>query len=154
MAVSKCPKCGANIPDAADFCPGCGAPKAAAQPVQPRPTPVAQPSQQPVKSGAGMHGFIETVFSKMFLTIGVGVCLLIAWICKLIMQFIDQFEISRTTGMATQTTGYTALYVLNFTFLAGAGIILLFAGILYMKYKLHVRLGLIIAGAFLLATAL
>ena len=153
--ANKCSKCGADLSADAVFCPLCGASKAAKpaqQPVQAQPAPVAPPLQ-PVRSGGGAQGFIEAIFSRMILTIGVGICFLIAWIVKLVMQFIDQFEVT-AFGQATQTTAFTAMYVLNFTFMAAAGLLLFGAGFLYQKYNTYIRVGLIVAGAIILATSI
>ena len=75
MAVSKCGKCGANIPEGAGFCPACGAPKEAAQPAAPAPAKSGSPNYQ---------GFIDTIFSRMFITIGLFIAVLVAWILRLV----------------------------------------------------------------------
>ena len=168
--VDKCSKCGADLSADAEFCPLCGT-KKVAQPVQPeqpapvqpepvqqqpaqtQPTAVSPPPPKPVKTGGGAQGFIDLIFSKMLLTIGVGICFLVAWIAKLIMQFIDQWEYS-LGGITSQTTAFTAMYVLNFTFMAAAGLLLFGAGFLYKKYNTYIRIGLIVAGAVVLSTSI
>ena len=128
----KCSKCGADIPDEAGFCPGCGAPK---QDQQPAPQPM-QPA--PKKSGGGVKGFIYTISSPMMLTIGLFIGILVAWIVRIVGQFVN----------------HAALTVVNLTFLTGVGGFLLFTGLLNDKYSSYIRVGLIVAGGVILSTNL
>jgi hypothetical protein len=146
----KCNKCGADIPDGASFCPSCGASKPfeqpapmPTQPVTPPPQPAYQPPAQPKpkrSSGNGMQGIVDTFFSKQMIMIGLFVGILVAWISKVIGEFVNQFSLESDI-----------LNVMNYTFLAGAGIILLGGGILNNKFNNYIRVGLIVAGGVILA---
>ena len=127
----KCKKCGADIPDDAAFCPSCGSPK-------PQPQQAAPMQAQPQKSGdGGMKNFIETVFSMKLIVLGLFIALLIAWITRLVGLFV----IGITNPMNA----------VSITFMAGAGVILLFGGMLNSKHNKYLRLGMIISGALFLA---
>jgi len=149
--AEKCAKCGADLSSDAAFCPICGAAKQAQPAAQPaQPAPVAPPPPKPVKTGSGgLEGFIEFIFSTKMLTIAVGICFLIAWIMRIIMQFIN-----RANFTGGNTLAYDALATMNFTFMAGAGLLLFGAGFLYTKYNVYIRTGLIAAGAVILAVSL
>lgn len=146
----KCNKCGADIPDGASFCPSCGASKTFEQPahmptqsVTPPPQPAYQPPAPPKprrSSGNGMQGIVDTFFSKQMIMIGLFVGILVAWISKVIGEFVNQFSLESNI-----------LNVMNYTFLAGAGIILLGGGILNNKFNNYIRVGLIVAGGVILA---
>ena len=138
MAVSKCVKCGANIPEGAGFCPACGAPKAAeAAPAPAAPQPVAQPA--PVRSGgSGFSGFIKTIFSEMMLVIGFFIAILVAWILRLIGFFY----------------AHIAINIMYLTVMAGLGGFLLCAGFLNKRFNVYVRAALIVSGAAIIATHL
>jgi len=129
----KCSKCGAEIPDEAGFCPGCGAPKEQKQPVA-QPMPPAPKKS----SGSGVKGLIYTVTSPMMLTIGLFIGILVAWIIRLVGQFFV----------------HAAINVVNLTFMTGIGGLLLFTGLLNDKYSKYIRVGLIVAGAVILSTNL
>jgi len=134
MAVSKCVKCGADIPAGAEFCPACGAPKGGGQPAA---QPVAQPA--PVKSGgASFQGSINMLFSRMMITIGLFIGILVIWIIRIIGQFY----------------AHVALTITYLTFIAGLGGFLFCAGFLNSKLNVYVRAALIVAGAALIATHL
>jgi len=142
MSVN-CNKCGAEIPDSAGFCPACGAPKTSTktaaptpQPTQTQPMPVSKPVAR--SGGSGFSGMIDTFFSVKMMVIGFFIAVLIAWIARLANQFI--------IGMAANV-----MNVLNITFLAGIGAIFLLGGVLNPKIDKYVRVGLIIAGALILA---
>ena len=133
MAVSKCGKCGANIPEGAGFCPACGAPKEAAQ-----PAPAAQPAAPAKSGGPNYQGFIDTIFSRMFVTIGFFIGVLVAWILRLVGSFFV----------------HPAITVMYLTFMTGLGGFLLCAGFLNSKYNIYIRAGLMVAGAAIIATHL
>ena len=129
MAVSKCVKCGANIPKGAGFCPACGAPKAEAA-----PQPVAQPV--PVKkAGSDLQGMIDTLLSPKIITIGFFIGVLVAWISRIVNQFLF-----------VGTAPYSAMIIVRFTFMAGVGGLLLCGGFLNTKLNVYVRAALIAAG--------
>ena len=143
----KCNKCGADIPDTAAFCPGCGATKPTTQPQPQPPKPQAstpQYSSQPAprqmsSSGGGLGGLVNTVFSKMLITLGFGIGILLAWIGSLITLFA--FEHANIGTFLT-----------SFGFL-GAGFILFGGAFLNNKINRYVRLGMIIVGGWMIITA-
>ncbi len=140
--ADKCSKCGADLSKDAAFCPLCGASKEA-EPVQSQPVaqprPVAPPPK-PVKTGpSGMDGFIDFVFSLKMIVIGLFIAVLVAWITRLVGQFV-------TFGNAS-----LAVNIVNFTFMAGAGGLLLVGGLLNNKLNVYVRAALMVTGGLLLA---
>ena len=150
----KCNKCGADIPDNAAFCPGCGAPKSAEQPTPepatesqpiaaPPPAPAPKPVRQPVSSGAGFEGMIETFLSAKMILLGFFIGILVAWIARIVNQFIYSGDMA-----------YQALNIVNFTFMAGVGGLLLCGGFLNNKLDKYIRVGLIVAGGLILAANL
>lgn len=146
-----CKKCGANIPDNAAFCPGCGAPRPAEQPAQ-KPAEQSAPKQQPVApapapkpkppktSSSGAQGFIDFAFKPMMLIIGIFVGVLVAWISRILAQIFAANTLANDIGT-----------ILNFTFMTGVGGLLLCAGFLNTKYNSHIRIALVVAGAIILA---
>jgi hypothetical protein len=135
MAALKCANCGANIPDKAAFCPGCGAPKVENQPEQKQPTQTPQPvQQQPSKS---IPELVESIFTEtnMFIMIPLGV--LLACIGGLI-NFYGGFNYS-TAGIIVNVLG--VLFI---------GMFLLMGGITIKNYDKFVRLGMILGGAIML----
>jgi len=150
----KCNKCGAELPDNASFCPSCGAAKPVEQTnVFEQPKPVEQPAPQPTykapppprpkpvkPSGAGIQGLIDTFFTTKMIVIGFFIAVLIAWIARVINQF-----------MLLGTAASNALNIVNFTFMAGIGTMFLLCGVLNTKIDKYLRVGLIIAGALILA---
>ncbi|MCK4364876.1 MAG: zinc ribbon domain-containing protein [Thermoplasmatales archaeon] len=142
MAVSKCVKCGANIPEGAGFCPACGAPKAEAAPAPAAPQPVVQPV--PVKrAGPGLQGMIDTLLSPKLITIGLFIGVLVAWISRIVMQFLF-----------VGTAPYSALLIVRFTFMVGVGGLLLCGGLLNAKLNVYVRAALIAAGGVIIGVHL
>ena len=145
MVSVKCNKCGAQIPEGAAFCPGCGAPKTdqnqtpppPAQQTPPPPPPPVQPVK--VKGSSGYDGFIDSMFSRMVIVIIVGVFIMIAWIARLVNMFVG--------GSIGQ-----AMTIMNFTFMTGAGLMAAGGGFLNQKYNIYIRVGLIAAGSILIAT--
>ncbi len=138
----KCSKCGADIPDTAAFCPSCGAPK----PSQPAPQPPTSrpPQQQSYPSGgqsksSGLEGFVKTIFSKMFIMLGVCIGILIAWIGSIINLFAAQY-------------GNVGSFLSGFGFL-GAGLMMFGGGFLNHKIDKYIRLGLVLIGGYIIITA-
>ena len=154
MVVSKCKKCGAEIPGEAAFCPACGAPKPSELPPepapksQPEPQPVPQPAQ-PVQpklkksSGTGFQVLIDTFLSMKMMILVILIGVLVAWIALI----VDQFYPSTANVDRIMT-------ILNFTFMAGVGGILLFGGLLNNKFDKYIKVALIIAGGLILAASL
>jgi len=142
-----CKKCGANIPDNAAFCPGCGAPKPSEQPSAPetnQPAPMPKPQRQPKppsSSSGGLQGIADTIFSKMIIMLGICIGLLLAWIGKIITIF-------------TSGTAYQAGSVLVFTGLVGMGFVLLGGGLLNKNIDKTIKLGMIVAAGILIAFAM
>lgn len=133
--VVKCVKCGANIPDGAAFCPMCGSPKPS---VQSEPQMIYQPKPSGASS---LQGAVNTVFSKLLVTIGIGIALLLAWIGKILTTF---------TSGALNDAGT----VLTFTGLSGAGFILLTGGFLNRNFDKYIRLGMILTGGLMIVFSL
>ena len=138
MAATKCVKCGAQIPEGAGFCPGCGAPKAGEQSA---PQQAAQPAPAPMRSGggAGFQGMIDTLLSPKMITIGLFIGVLVAWIARLVQQFL-----------VIGTSAFSAMTILRFTFMAGVGGLLLCGGFLNNKLNIYVRAALIAAGGVII----
>jgi len=144
--VDKCVKCGADLSKDAAFCPLCGEPKAA-KPVQPEPVAQPEPVQpqpvapppKPVKTGpGGIEGFIDFALSLKMILIGLFIAVLIAWITRLV-------------GLFVFGTAGTAMTIVNFTFMAGAGGLLLVGGLLNKKLNVYVRAALIVTGGVILS---
>ena len=135
MGTIKCAKCGADIPDKAAFCPGCGAPKPENQPEQKQPAQTPKPvRQQPSKS---IPELVESIFTEtnMFIMIPLGI--LIACIGGLI-NFYGGFNLV-TAGIIVNVLG--VLFVAMF---------LLMGGITIKQYDKFVRLGMILGDAIML----
>ena len=141
MAVSKCSKCGANIPGGATFCPSCGAPKAgeqpAPQPVQSQPVPVA-PSQP---MGSSLQGLANTMFSTFMIVLGICIGTLLAFISLIIITYGGG-------------GGAQAGFILNLLAFGGMSILMIGGGLLNYKLHPYVRAALIAAGGVVLVWAL
>ncbi len=144
----KCNKCGADIPDDASFCPGCGAvkPTQPQAPPQPRAQPQAPPQRQTYQTrpaqkmgGTSLEGFVDTIFSKIFVMLGFLVGILISWIGSLIIQH-SAYD---TIGNFLTTFG-----------LLGAGVMMFGGGFLNTKLDKYIRLGLILIGGYIVITAI
>jgi len=157
MATVKCDKCGGIIPDGASFCPGCGAPKAA-EPPAPEPTPQTQqnappppaPAPQPVyrppkKSGmSGVQGLIDALTTKTMIVLGLLIGVLVAWIARIVNDLF----------LRVGTFESDLLSVVNYTFMTGVGLVLLLGGFFNKIINKYVRVGLIVAGALIIAANL
>lgn len=162
MATVKCDKCGGIIPDGASFCPGCGNPKApeppAPQPPTPEPKPQPQqttppppaPAMQPVykppkKSGmSGIKGIIDAFTTKTMIVLGLLIGVLVAWIARIVNDLflrIGSFESDLFS-------------IINYTFMTGVGLVLLLGGFFNKIINKYVRVGLIVAGALIIAANL
>jgi len=142
MAIVKCYKCGADIPDKAVFCPACGAPKAEAQ-------PVAQPAQpQPFALGASaisnnaspMEGLFYMVFSKTAIILGIGIGILFLWISVVIAIFASG---SSDIAFLLSSMGFAAM-----------GFLLLCGGIWNIKINVFTRLAMVLIGGFLIVNGI
>jgi len=147
MAVGKCLKCGADIPDGAEFCPGCGAPKAA--PVQPMQQPMYQ--QPPMKSADPLKNLAETIFSTKFMMVFILIGILLVFIGMFIWTFgypgepatdADDYGILKPAAVITNL----GFFAISTTLLCG--------GIVNNKLNSYVRLGLVLAGAWILTGTL
>jgi len=152
----KCDKCGAEVPDNASFCPGCGAPKPAEQPAvfekqEPKSEPAKQTYQAPPPpvpkpkkpAGQGLKNLVDTLFSKMFIMLGIFLGFLLAWIGKILTIFMN-----------SETTGYDTGTVLLFTGLSGMGFVMLGGGLLNHKFDKYIRLGMLVSGGLMIVLAL
>ena len=137
MAAKRCLKCGADIPDSAEFCPGCGAPKgskAVAQ--QPPQTYTAQPVPGvSVSMGkvSPLEGIFDMFFSKTGVIFAVALGVLLAWIGVLIGTFSDG-------------NGDIATF-LNSTGFAAMGLGLAAGGVWNRRINMYARLGMVGIGA-------
>lgn len=127
MAAIKCGNCGAQIPDKAAFCPGCGQPKAAAKPVA-QPAPAAG-------GGTDIKSFLDTILTTKMVMIGLFIGILIAWIARVIQQVI-----------AVNPIATNLMIILRITFMVGVGTLLLVAGFLNSKYNVYIRAALVATG--------
>jgi hypothetical protein len=130
MAVVKCPKCGADIPEGADFCPACGAPKA-----------VEAARQQGTSGSSSLQGLFDTIFTEIIIYIMILLGLLFACIGGILVLF--------TAGTAGQIGG--VLNSLGFVFI---GTFLLMGGLVNNSFDKFVRVGMIISGALSLTWTL
>ena len=141
MAVSKCLKCGVDIPDGAEFCPGCGAPKGAqtqAQPMQSyQPTQAAPMSMQKVSP---MAGIFDMFFSKTGVIMGLAIGILLAWIGVLIGTFSDG---NGDIATFMSATGFAAI-----------GLVLVAGGVWNRKIDTRARLGMVGIGGYVLTVGL
>lgn len=139
MAATKCAKCGANIPDAAGFCPACGAPKAAEQPAA-QAQPIAAPQSGP-KEPSSIPAMMNTIFAETLIYIMIFLGLLFVGIGGIISVF-------------TFGTVFQIGFVLNSLGFFFMGTFLLMGGIVNKNFDQYVRFGMIIAGAVMLTWAL
>ena len=154
---NKCDKCGAEIPDNASFCPGCGAPNQPEQPsvfekqepvpeqpakqtYQAPPPPVPKPKKP---AGQGLKNLADTLFSKMIIMLAICLGFLLAWIGKILTIFTD-----------FGTTSYDAGTVLLFTGLSGMGFVMLGGALLNKKFDKYIRLGMLVSGGLIIVLAL
>ena len=162
MAVKRCFRCGANVPDGAEFCPSCGAPKGAKAIAQPMDQPVAQPPQpmyqqpmyqqpmyqQPMVQSTPLYmqkvspvaWIFDMFFSKTGVIFGVGLGILLAWVGVLVGTFTDGH------GDAAQflfSTGFAAM-----------GLVLAAGGIWNNRIESHARLGMVLIGGYILCVGL
>jgi len=127
----KCSKCGADIPDTAAFCPGCGA----AKPNQPQAPSYSKPPAPVGGEGAGLEGLVKTVFSKMLIMIGFAIAILLSWIGSLLVVF--------------GVNGSIGSFLTGFGFVGG-GFILFGGGFLNKGIDKYVRLGMILIGGYMI----
>ena len=151
MAVVKCNKCGADIPEKAGFCPACGAPKAEAEPVakpaQPQPIvksaqtqPVASAALATSKNASPMEGLFYMVFSKTAIILGIGIGILLLWIGVVIAIFASG---SSDVAFLLSSMGFAAM-----------GFLLLGGGIWNNKINVYTRLAMVLIGGFLIVNGI
>ena len=131
MAVSKCGKCGADIPQGASFCPSCGAPKAAEQQ---KYQPIYHPTEM------GITGLFDMIFSRTTIIIGIAIGMLLAWISLLIVIFA-----SGSSNIA---------FVLNSIGFVGIGLLLVGGGIFNNNIDKYVRLAMVLIGGYIILMTL
>jgi RNA polymerase subunit RPABC4/transcription elongation factor Spt4 len=145
MVETKCKNCGAKIPDGAQFCPGCGTPKAVEKPkqqatqTQPATAPVAQrgtPGQNPILA------IVNMLSSEMMMYLLIFIGLLIACIGGLINTFSNSINMNRA-GLILNVLGCLMI-----------GVSLLIAGMQNKNYDKYVRLGMILGGALIITFSL
>lgn len=136
----KCNKCGADIPEGASFCPGCGSPAKEKQ----------QAPQQPVYNTMRTSGFKDSVsplenifkivFSKTAIILVIGLGILFAWIGMLIMMFASE---SFKIAFLFSSMGYAAI-----------GLFLTGGGIWNSRIDKFVRLAMVLIGVYLVVHSL
>jgi len=152
MAGSKCLKCGAEIPGTAEFCPNCGAPKGGTQ-AAPQPAQPQQPmyTQQMMKPQKPLKNLAETIFSTKFMMVFILIGILLVFIGMFIWTFgypgeptndSDDYGILKPAAIITNL----GFFAISTTLLCG--------GIINNKLNSYVRLGLILAGAWILTGTL
>ena len=159
MAIKRCLKCGADIPDEAEFCPSCGAPKGAKavtqQPAKAQPAaqqPVAQQAvyqqQQPMQSSNPMSmqkvsplaGIFDMVYSKTLIIGLTAIGILLAWIATMIGIFSSE---NGDIAQALLSTGFALI-----------GLQLIAGGIWNNRIIPLARLGMIFIGGSILVAGL
>ena len=134
MAVKKCTSCQAKIPAGAGFCPACGA-----QIVNEQTKPKSETNpgiSKPIKSGqGGIQDLIYFITSFKMMVLCLVIAVLVAWITKIINQY-----------QTTYSSAFTAVNIVNFTFMAGIGLILFLGGLFNSKINTYLRTGLLITG--------
>jgi hypothetical protein len=133
MTISKCNRCGVNIPQGAAFCPSCGAPKAEEQQKN-------QPDYQPSSSTIGITTLFDIIFSKTTIIIGIAIGILLACISLLIMVFASG--------------SYNIAIVLNSIGFIGIGLLLVGGGIFNNNIDKHVRLAMVLIGGYIILMSL
>ncbi len=133
MAVSKCIKCGANLPTGAAFCPACGAPKAEEKQKY-------QPSYQRISSGIGLTSLFDIIFSKTVIIIGIAIGILLAWISLLIVVFASG---SSDVAIVLNSIGFIFI-----------GLLLVGGGIFNNNIDKYVRLAMALIGGYIILMSL
>lgn len=133
MPVTKCSKCGVDIPQGAAFCPSCGAPKAGEQPKY-------QTVYQHVSTGMGLTGLFDIIFSKTAILIGIAIGILLAWISLLIVVFA-----SGSSNIAI------VLNSIGFIFIS---LLLVGGGIFNNNIDKYVRLAMVLIGGYMILMTL
>ena len=137
MAISKCVKCGADIPEEAAFCPSCGAPKAA------EPAPQLTTAPQPAtKEPSSIPDMLNSLFSETIIYVMILLGILIASIGGLMFIFAGDLTVYRI-GII--------LNILGFLFM---GVFLLMGGIVNKNFDNYVRFGMTVGGAIMITWSL
>ena len=147
MEATKCKNCGAQIPAGAEFCPGCGAPKGGVQRSVPQQT---QAASQPIYSVPNsMQGFLNTVFSKKFIILGVCLGILFIWIGMVIGNFSIGYPYSDVNFYGPKFAA--TINSLGFAILAVA---LIGGGIQNRRIDKFVRMGMVFGGTLSIGLSL
>jgi len=153
MAVKRCFRCGVNIPDGAEFCPSCGAPKGAKAVTQPETQPQQPMYQQPMyqppmkqstpismQKVSPLAGIFDMFFSKTGVIFGVGIGILLAWLGVLIGTFTDG---NGDIATFLSSTGFAAM-----------GLQLVAGGVWNHRIDTRARLGMVGIGGYILTVGL
>ena len=138
MAISKCVKCGADIPEEAAFCPSCGAPKA----TEPAPQSTAAAPQPATKEPSSIPDMLNSLFSETNIYVMILLGILIASIGGLMFIFAGDLTVYRI-GII--------LNILGFLFM---GVFLLMGGIVNKNFDNYVRFGMTVGGAIMITWSL
>jgi len=133
MPVIKCSNCGANLPPGAAFCPNCGTPRAAEQPMT--TTPIYHSS-----SGSNLNSLFDIIFSKNVIIIGIAIGMLLAWVSLLILVFASN--------------SYNIAVVLNSIGFIGIGLLFVGGGVFNNNIDKFVRLGMVLIGGYIILMSL
>ena len=133
MPVTKCLKCGVDIPQGASYCPSCGAPKAAEQ-------QKSQPVYQHISTSAGLASLFDIIFSKTAIIIGIAIGMLLAWISLLIAVFASD---SSDIAIVINSIGFIFISIL-----------LVGGGIFNNNIDKYVRLAMVLIGGYMILMTL
>jgi hypothetical protein len=93
-----------------------------------------------IRSGqGGLQELMTFLFSLKIMVILLVISLIVAWITKIINQYQTSYS-----------SGFTAVNIVNFTFMAGIGGLLFLGGLLNNKINIYLRTALMITGAIFL----
>jgi hypothetical protein len=134
----KCSKCGANIPDEAEFCPACGVKKSGEQQAQ-QPVYRSMKASNP-KNVSPLEGIFDMVFSKTAIILVIALGILFAWIGTVIIIFASG---SADIASLISSMGFAAM-----------GLFLTAGGIWNSKIDKFVRLAMVLIGIFLVVQSL
>ena len=134
----KCSKCGANVPDEAEFCPACGTKNPGELRAQ-QPVYKSMKTSNP-KNVSPLEDIFNMLFSKTVIILVIALGILFAWIGTVIIIFA-----SGSADIATliSSMGFAAL-----------GLFLTGGGIWNSKIDKFVRLAMVLIGIYLIAHSL
>jgi hypothetical protein len=136
--MAKCIKCGADIPDEAEFCPACGEKKSGEQRAQQHVYRSMNASNP--KNVSPLEGIFDMIFSKTAIILVIALGILFAWIGTVIIIFASS---SVDIASLISSMGFAAM-----------GLFLTAGGIWNSKIDKFVRLAMVLIGVFLVVQSL